>query len=155
MKSLTVMLTAALVLCLSASALAQNPATFQDVRSPDNVPPAAVPATFQDLRAPDNVRPAAPVAPRTFLDVRAPDNVTATAPAAPATFLDVRSPDSVAPMEPGSAPAAGSSDVPLPADGGLSALLIVLISLGGALALAGVAYVTMRLAHAHHGQPLT
>jgi hypothetical protein len=66
----------------------------------------------------------------------------------------VRSPDSVTPTEPDSAPAAAPSDVTLPANGGLSALLIVLISLGGAIALAGVAYGTMRLAHAHHGQPL-
>ena len=134
MKSLTVMLTAALVLCLSASALAQT--TFQDVRSPDTVTPAAgaPPATFQDMRAPDNVTPAAPVA--------------------AVTFQDMRSPDSVTPLEPGSAPAAGSSPVTVPADGGLSALLIVLISLAGALTLAAVAYATMRLAHAHHGPPL-
>jgi hypothetical protein len=153
MKSLTVMLTAALVLCLSGSALAQDLATFQDVRSPDNVTPAA-PATFQDVRSPDNVTPAAPVAPATFRDVRSPDNVTPAAPVARVSFLDMRSPDSVTPMEPGSASAAASSDVTLPADGGLSALLIVLISLAGAMVLAGVAYATMRVARAHHGQPV-
>jgi hypothetical protein len=153
MKSLTVMLTAALVFCLSASALAQT--TFQDVRSPDTVTPVAgaPPATFQDMRAPDNVT-AAPVAAATFQDMRAPDNVTPAAPVAAATFQDMRSPDSVTPLEPGSAPAAGSSPVTVPADGGLSALLIVLISLAGALTLAAVAYATMRLAHAHHGPPL-
>ena len=53
MKSLTVMLTAALVLCLAASAGAHT-----DVRSPDSVTPIepATPAS-QDLRSPDSVTP--------------------------------------------------------------------------------------------------
>jgi hypothetical protein len=127
MKSPIVMLTAALVVCLTGSAWAL-PAVSQDLRSPDTVTPA-VPdlARGQDLRSPDTVTPAEPVAPaaRSMQDLRAPDTVTSAEPA----------------------PAATSLAVTLPADGGLNVFLIVLISLGGASALGGAAYTVMRLAH--------
>ena len=55
MKSSPVMLTAALVLCLSGSALVQVAAASQDLRPPDNVTPTT-PAS-QDLRSPDSVTP--------------------------------------------------------------------------------------------------
>ena len=131
MKSSPVMLTAALVLCLSGSALVQ------------------VAAASQDLRPPDNVTPSAPAS----QDLRSPDSVTPTAPAAPAS-QDLRSPDSVTPTESTVAPAVASSEVTLPADGGLSTFLIVLISFGGAVALGGVAYGASRLSHAHAGPPM-
>jgi hypothetical protein len=92
MKSSPVMLTAALVLCLSGNALVQ------------------VAAASQDLRAPDNVTPTTPAS----QDLRSPDSVTPTAPAAPASH-DLRSPDSVTPTQNTVAAAAASSDVTLPA----------------------------------------
>ena len=112
MKSSPVMLTAALVLCLSGSGLVQ------------------VAAASQDLRPPDNVTPTTPAS------------------------QDLRSPDSVTPTESTVAPAVASSEVTLPADGGLSTFLIVLISFGGAVALAGAAYGARRLSHAHAGPPM-
>jgi hypothetical protein len=131
MKSSPVMLTAALVLCLSGNALVQ------------------VAAASQDLRPPDNVTPTTPAS----QDLRSPDSVTPTAPAAPASH-DLRSPDSVTPTQNTVAAAAASSDVTLPADGGLGMFLIALISFGGAVALAGAAYGLRRLSHAHAGPPM-
>ena len=128
MKSSPVMLTAALVLCLSGSALVQVAAASPDLRPPDNVTPTA-PAS-QDLRSPDSVTPTAPAS------------------------QDLRSPDSVTPIQSTVAPAAASSDVTLPADGGLSTFLIVVISFGAAVALAGSAYGARRLSHAHAGPPM-
>jgi hypothetical protein len=60
MKSPIVMLTAALVVCLTGSAWAQH-AVSQDLRSPDTVTPAVPdPARGQDLRSPDTVTPPEP-----------------------------------------------------------------------------------------------
>jgi hypothetical protein len=67
---------------------------------------------------------------------------------------DLRSPDSVTPTQNTVAAAAASSDVTLPADGGLGMFLIALISFGGAVALAGAAYGLRRLSHAHAGPPM-
>jgi hypothetical protein len=144
MKSLTVMLTAALMLCLAPSAGA-----YPDVRSSDSVVPIepAAPAS-QDLRSPDSATRVTPTPYRApaAQDLRSPDTATPVAPRATAV-QDLRSPDAVTPVEPAPASAATSSDVTLPVDGGLSGFMIVLISLGGAVALAGAAYTSMRLAH--------
>jgi hypothetical protein len=110
--------------CSAASAAAQ------DLRNPDQVAPA--PATQQDLRNPDQIAPAH------------------------VTHQDLRNPDRVAPepalvTAPNTAPApsvASTDAIPAP-DAGLSTLLIVLISTGTAVAVAGAAYTTMRIAHAH------
>jgi hypothetical protein len=163
MKSLTVMLTAALMLCLAPSAGAYpdvrssdsvvpiEPAApaSQDLRSPDSATrvtptPYRAPAA-QDLRSPDTATPAVS-GPARGQGLRSPDTVTPVAPRATAV-QDLRSPDAVTPVEPAPASAATSSDVTLPVDGGLSGFMIVLISLGGAVALAGAAYTSMRLAH--------
>ena len=134
MKSLTALLAVAATLCLANAALAApavdralaNPATQQDLRSPDQVAPAGAP--LQDLRSPDQVAPAG------------------------APLQDLRSPDQVAPAVADSAEA--STAAISSSGGGLSALWIVLISVGGAMALTAVAYTTIRVIHAHGHAPV-
>jgi hypothetical protein len=111
--------------CGSASAAPQ------DLHNPDRVAPA--PATHQDLRNPDRVAPALAI----HQDLRSPDQVAPVR----GRLQDLRNPDRVAP-EP---PVASTDALPAP-DAGLSTLLIVLISTGGALAVAGAGYATMRVA---------
>ena len=140
MKSLAALLAVATSLCLSEAALAAPavdnglaaPATSpaqQDLRSPDQVSPAAAP--LQDLRAPDRTTAAA-----ARQDLRAPDRTTSAGSLAPESV--------VVPVS-----AVASTDTISTSGGGLSALWIALISAGGALALAGVAYTTRRVRHAH------
>jgi hypothetical protein len=126
MKVLTTTLAIALGLGICGTASAAP----QDLRNPDQVAPA--PVIHQDLRNPDQVAPA------------------------PAIHQDLRNPDQVAPApaivtEPTTAPApavASTDAIPAP-DAGLSTLLIVLISTGAAVAVAGAGYATMRVARAH------
>jgi hypothetical protein len=92
-------------------------------------------------------QPSAPIAERTY---SAPTRQLA--PIAERTYSDAPAAQSAASVQPGSshalaapvAPAASSSN-------GLSALAIVLISVGGALALLAVAYTATRIVH--HGHP--
>jgi hypothetical protein len=123
--------------CGSASAAPQ------DLHNPDRVAPA--PATHQDLRNPDRVAPALAI----HQDLRSPDQVAPVR----GRLQDLRNPDRVAP-EPAivagattapAPPVASTDALPAP-DAGLSTLLIVLISTGGALAVAGAGYATMRVA---------
>lgn len=140
MKSLTALLAVVTALCLSQVALAAplaadeptppaNPPAQQDLRSPDLVSPAAAP--IQDLRSPDRTTSAA-----SRQDLRAPDRTTSEGSLAPASVVVTDA-------------AVASTDAISTSGGGLSALWIVLISVGGALTLAGVAYTTRRVAHAH------
>lgn len=140
MKSLTALLAVAAALCLSEAASAApavdsglavpaNPTSQQDLRSPDLVSPATAPS--QDLRSPDRTTSAAPLQ-----DLRAPDRTMSAGSLAPESVV---APDS----------AMASADALSTSGGGLSALWIVLISVGGALALASVAYTMMRVVHAH------
>jgi hypothetical protein len=126
MKAFITVLALALGLWVCSTATA----TSQDLRNPDQAAPA--PASHQDLRNPDRVAPA-----RGYLqDLRSPDRVAPE----PAVVTGA----TTAP-----APAVASSNaIPAP-DDGLSTLLIVLISVGGAAALAGAAYTTMHVAHRH------
>jgi hypothetical protein len=117
MKFQIVVMTAGLMVCLTGSAWAQ-PAVYQDVRSPD----AALPVSAAVLSVASNQ------------DLRSPDAALPVSAAVP-------------PVETAPAPAATSSEIPVPVDGGLSAFMIVLISLGGAAALAGAAFAALRLAH--------
>lgn len=124
MKSFTALLAVALVLCLSvvASSSAQ-----QDLRSPDQLAPAT--AAQQDLRSPDRVTPSSAV----LQDLRSPDQIVAGASALPQ-------------------PAAASTDVIPASDDGISTIWIVLICIGGAMALAAAAYTGTRVARAYrHG----
>jgi hypothetical protein len=140
MKFLTALLAVVAAACLSAAASAApaidsgraattNPPALQDLRSPDLVSPAAAPP--QDLRSPDRITSAAP-----RQDLRSPDRITSVGSLAPESVVAVDS-------------AVASNDAISTSGGGLSALWIVLISVGGALALAGVAYTTVRVMHAH------
>src|SRR5829696_7276849 len=171
-SSSAVTLTAALVLSLPASALGEVGATSHDLRSPDSVTPIErVAPASQNLRSPDSVTPIERVAPASqnlrspdsvtpiervapaSQNLRSPDSVTPIERVAPAS-QNLRSPDSVTPMERTPiqstvASAAAPSDVTLPADGGLSTFLILVISFGGAVAVAGAAYGARRLSHAH------
>jgi hypothetical protein len=88
----------------------------------------------QDLRAPDLVSPAA--AP--LQDMRAPDQAVSAGSLAPESVV-----------VPDPAVASASTDVSATSGGGLGTLWIVLISLGGAVALSGVAYTTKRVVHGH------
>src|SRR5215203_5718516 len=169
-SSSAVTLTAALVLCLPASALGEVGATSHDLRSPDSVTPIErVAPASQNLRSPDSVTPIerTPIRSTVVLasqDLRSPDSVTPIerTPIRSTVVLasqDLRSPDSVTPMERTPiqstvASAAAPSDVTLPADGGLSTFLILVISFGGAVAVAGAAYGARRLSHAHAGHPI-
>jgi len=163
-SSSAVTLTAALVLSLPASALGEVGATSHDLRSPDSVTPIErVAPASQNLRSPDSVTPIERVAPASQ-NLRSPDSVTPIerTPIRSTVVLasqDLRSPDSVTPMERTPiqstvASAAAPSDVTLPADGGLSTFLILVISFGGAVAVAGAAYGARRLSHAHAGHPI-
>lgn len=152
MKSQVVMLTAALMLCLTGSAWAQ-PTVYEDLYPPDTAtdlyPPDTATAVTadsfnapgpQELRSPDTIPQvnAATLTVASGQELRSPD-----------TIPDVRA---ATPVEPAPAPAATSPAILVPADGGLSAFLIVLISLGGAAALAGAAFGGMRFAH-HRAPP--
>jgi hypothetical protein len=94
-------------------------AAQQDLRSPDRVTPA--PASTQDLRSPDQVAPT-PVATQ---DLRAPDRVVGASAVVPAADV----------VEAAVAPS----------DGGIGTLWIVLMSVSGALVLAGAAWCATRL----------
>lgn len=94
----------------------------------------AAAATPQDLRNPDQVAPT----PTPKQDLRNPDQI------APAS-ADVQG---VAAAAIGASTAPASEPTPA-SDGGLSTLLIVLLAIGGAVALAGAGYATMRVAHSH------
>src|SRR5215213_8768518 len=119
MKSLTALLAVAATLCLANAALAApavdsglaapaNPATQQDLRSPDLVSPAA--AQLQNLRSPDRTTSAV-----ARQDLRAPDRTTSGASLAPESVVVADS--------------AGASTAAISSSGGgLSALWIVLIS---------------------------
>jgi len=120
MKVSLAVLATVFVLCLATTAAAQ-----QDLRGPDQAAPAAV--ATQDLRGPDQAAPAA-VATQ---DLRGPDQ------AAP-TSASVAVPTVLAATD-----AVGS-------EGGLATLSIVLLSVGGALILSGIAYTTTRAVHARH-----
>jgi hypothetical protein len=90
--------------------------------------PAASSSAQKDLRSPDQVAPSgAPLQ-----DLRSPDQVG----------LAVPVPES---------PVATADAISTPADGGLTALWIVLISIGGAVALAAAGYTAMRVVHSHGG----
>jgi hypothetical protein len=125
MKVLTTILAIALGLWVCGTAVAAP----VDLHNPNQAAPA--PATHQDLRNADQVAPAR----GNMQDLRNPDRVAPE----PAIVMG-------APAAP--APAATSPALPAP-DGGLSALLIVLISVGAATALAGASYAVMRVAHAY------
>jgi hypothetical protein len=139
MKYLTALLAVTAALCVSAVAVtaasAEVPAPAadspgqQDLRSPDRVSPAVAPR--QDLRSPDRITAATP-----RQDLRAPDRTTYAGSLAPESVVV-------------SGSTAASTDVAPTSEGGLSALWIVLISVGGALTLAGLAYATTRVRHAH------
>ena len=74
-------------------------------------------------------------------DLRNPDQAAPP----PVYKQDLRNPDQVA-------PATVPWSDPIPDSGvGLSTLLVVLLSVGGAVALAGAGYATLRVAHSHHG----
>jgi hypothetical protein len=115
-----------MVLLLGSTALAR-PA------EPDQVAPTQQPAVTTDLRAPDQVAPMQPSV--TGTDLRAPDQVAPMQPSG----SDLRAPDQVA----GPAPS-----VPTPvADGGLAAIVFVLIGLGAALVLLAGGYLGVRYRH--------
>ena len=118
MKIFTATLAVGLWLCLAATALAAD------------VSPSRGP---QELPGPRPSSP--PVAP-------SPDVVPA------ADVAQSRGPQGLPGPRDSSRPVAPSPDVALPpSDEGLSAFTIMLISLGGALALTGVAYIVTRAAH--------
>ena len=133
MKSFTAFFAAATALCLSQVALADGPtpsgvtSAQQDLRSPDRI---MSPDSRQDLRSPDRTMSAVP-----RQDLRGPDRHMVARQLAPESVVVV--PD----------PTVASARVS--SGGGLSAPWIVLISLGGALALAGVTYTAMRAVHRH------
>jgi hypothetical protein len=133
MKLLTTLLAISLGLLVCSTAAADP----QDLRNPDQVAP--MPMLHQDLRNPDRIAPM----PVPHQDLRNPDRI---ATAVPAELQDAATAASRA------ATASMPADATPASDGGLSTLLIVLISIGGAVALAGAGYATVRLAHAH-GRP--
>jgi hypothetical protein len=95
------------------------------------------PAVTTDLRAPDQVAPMQPsvTGPVTGPDLRAPDQVAPMQPSG----ADLRAPDQVAGPTP---------SVPTPvADGGLAAIVFVLIGLGAALVLLAGGYLGVRYRH--------
>jgi hypothetical protein len=113
-----------MVLLLGSTALAQ-PAP------PDQVAPTQPSVTGPDLRAPDQVAPTQP----SGSDLRAPDQVAPTQPSG----SDLRAPDQVTGPTP---------SVPTPvADGGLAAIVFVLIGLGAALVLLAGGYLGIRYRH--------
>ena len=147
MKSQLAMFTAALMVCLTSSAWAQ-PTAFEDLH-PSDAATAITADTFgaqgpQDVRrSPDTVVPVMAVAARvaSSQDLRSPDTVVPVVPAAL--------------VEPEPAPAATAPEVVLvPDDGGLSVLMIVLISIGGAAALAGAAFFAGSRSAVHHRPPV-
>jgi hypothetical protein len=114
------------ILALALGLLVSGTAWAQDLRNPDQVAPAA--ATLQDLRNPDQVAPST------------------------GAVQDLRNPDQVAPMSlavPEVEPLVASASALDTTEGGLDALWIVLIAIGGVVALAGASYATLRFAHAH------
>jgi hypothetical protein len=130
MKVFTTLLAVSLGLWICGAAAAQP----QDLRNPDQVAPAAAPT--QDLRNPDQVAPS-----RGHLqDLRNPDQVAPTRGHLP--YVPAASDRAAAAPVPASDPTPAS-------DGGLSTLLIVLICVGGAVALTGAGYATVRAAHNH------
>jgi hypothetical protein len=134
----------AIAMCLCAIAVASAPAGAQtDLRNPDNrVAPgqdAAAAAVQTDLRNADN---------RVALvrtDLRNPDNRVAPGHAGQPVGTST-SPDT---------PAVVVSTSSLAPDDGLSAFLIVLISVGGALLLVMAGLGATRMAHHHHPHGLT
>ena len=118
-----------MVLLLGSTALARPAA-------PDQVAPTQQGVTT-DLRAPDQVAPAQP--PVVTTDLRAPDQVAPAPP--PVVTTDLRAPDQVA--------AAPRVPVPAPVadDGGLAAIVFVLIGLGAALVLLTGGYLGFRYRH--------
>ena len=122
-------LVVALSLFLSGTAVA-----MPDWSSPSE---ATVPVVQDDVRAPDQ---------RTVDPRSQPDAIALIAP--DQRTVDTRSqPDAISLLTPTEA-ARLSAPVVQP-DGGLSALLIVLISVGGTLALVAMAYTVARARHAH------
>jgi hypothetical protein len=136
-----------MVLALGATAVARpiepepgastQPAVTTDLRAPDQVAPmqpsVTGPVTGPDLRAPDQVAPMQPSV--TGPDLRAPDQVAPMQPSG----ADLRAPDQVAGPTP---------SVPTPvADGGLAAIVFVLIGLGAALVLLAGGYLGVRYRH--------
>jgi hypothetical protein len=102
---------------------------------------SAAAADPQDLRNPDQIAPIS----TPQQDLRNPDQIV---PAVPVELQGAASTASRA----ATAPVPG--DATTASGGGLSTLLIVLISIGGAVALVGAGYATVRFAHAH-GRPAT
>jgi hypothetical protein len=134
-----ILVTLAMLLVLGSTALArpsepepgtpaQQPAVTTDLRAPDQVAPMQHSATGPDLRAPDQVAPMQHSA--TGPDLRAPDQV------APATRSDL----SKAHQLVADAPTA-------PSNGGLAAIVFVLIGLGAALVLLAGGYLGVRYRH--------
>jgi hypothetical protein len=126
MKRLTAVVAVTAALCL-------YPAASMAVVA-DGPTLSASPPVQQDLRAPDLVSPAA----ASLQDLRAPDQAIAAGPLASESVV-----------VPDPAVASASTDVSSTSGGGLGTLWIVLISLGGAVALAAAAYTTKRVVHAH------
>jgi hypothetical protein len=123
MKSLTALLAVAATLCLANAALAA-PAVDSGLAAPAN--------PQQDLRSADQVAPARA---HQLQDLRSADRITSGGSLPPESF--------------GVADSAEASTVAVSTSGGgLSALWIVLISVGGATALAAVAYTSIRVMHA-------
>ena len=133
MKFLTAPLAFAFAVGLSGIALAM----------PDISPPQATTASVQQPSAPDQLT-ASTANPRLI----GPDQRTASTAKPQLVGPDQRT-ASTANVQPEPVAAQPPSIPALPSDGGLSAFLIVLISVGGALALCAVAFAGVRVAHRH------
>ncbi|MEA2283847.1 MAG: hypothetical protein QOK21_4454 [Solirubrobacteraceae bacterium] len=133
MRYLTAVLAVAFTACLCATASAS-------VLNPPGTTSHRAGVTQRDLRNLDNRAAVHANVPRQ--DFRNPDN--RVAPGASGNNATVASGDAATASKPSIAATS-------PVDGGgLSAFVIVLISVGGAVALAGVAVVTTRVVHHHH-----
>jgi hypothetical protein len=129
-------------------------ASWQDLRSPDSVAPTeSGPVPGPARMHASTVQKPTPQG-QDLRGERAKDSSQAVDVTLAARGRTLRAPDGVAPTQRTVAPAAASSHATLPADGGLSTFLIVLISLAGAVALAGAGYTAMRLSHAHGAPPV-
>jgi hypothetical protein len=136
MRYLTAVLAVAFTACLCATASAS---VLNPPGTTRSGPSHRAGVTQRDLRNPDNRVAVHANVPRQ--DFRNPDN--RVAPGASGNTATVASTDAATASKP-------SIAATIPVDGGgLSAFVIVLISIGGAAALAGVAVVTTRVVHHH------